>query len=174
MIRIWPAALMTVMAATAAHAEVDSGSAFRVGLGLDKVTLEDHDVGYDDDTTGFEVFGGWELNRYLAAEAGYLDGGKTRDDNVLLESKAFYASVIGSLWLNDYASLFARGGVLRWDVDARNTLSGLTASNDGNDLYYGVGVAALLDGALLRLEYRQAEIDDFDLKLLSVNVAWRF
>jgi OOP family OmpA-OmpF porin len=172
--RVWPVALMTIAAVTAAHADVDSGAAFRIGLGLNKVTQEVDAAGYSDSATGFEAFGGWELNRYLAAEAGYLDGGKTNEDGLQLDTKGYYASVLGSLWLNDYASLFARAGVLHWDMDVSVSGFGNVGSLDGNDLYYGIGAAGLVDGALLRLEYRRAELEDVDLSMVSLNVAWRF
>jgi len=175
--RLWPVALMALAMTTSAHAATDEGSAWRVGLGMSKVTIENDDVDFDDDTTGFEVYGGWELNRYLAVEAGYMDLGKAKEDRGIsagdvVDTYAFYASVLGSLWINDYASLFARAGILRWDGDA--TIDGDKFSVDGNDPYYGVGVAGLLDGALLRLEYRMGELDDVDLSLVTLNVAWRF
>jgi hypothetical protein len=174
--RIGSVALMALAMVGTANAESDSGSAFRIGIGGGKAKFE-MDKGFRDSTTALEVFGGWELNRYLAAEAGYLASGKAKDAGVTFDTSAAFASVLGSLWFNEDSNIYARVGVLHWKNEVTRNIPGFVTAKgsfDGNDLYYGIGVAGLLDGALLRLEYRMTKLDDVDLSMTAVTLAWRF
>lgn len=172
-------ALLASLAAfgTTAHAE----SAWRAGIGLAKSTLDVDDSDFKGDSTAWEVFGGWELNRYLAAEAGFIDLGTIDDqldESVFdFDSRGYYASVLGSLPLGEGFSVYGRAGMLAWRYEAEERVDGdivAEGKDDGNDPLFGVGVAAHLDGALLRLEYRLSEIDDAHVDLLGLAVVWRF
>jgi hypothetical protein len=44
---------------------------------------------------------------------------------------------------------------------------------DGSDPIFGIGAAAEVEGAQVRLEYRMAELDDTDYNLVSLSVVWR-
>jgi len=92
----------------------------------------------DSDRFGYELFGGWALNKYLAAEVGYHDGsqfskdlfpefvaaidpssGATSTDGsefykMRQDIKSLQASVVGSLWLGSKFSLFGRAGFMAW------------------------------------------------------------
>jgi opacity protein-like surface antigen len=96
----------------------------------------------DSDRFGYELFGGWALNKWLAAEVGYRDGtpftknvfpdfvasldtssptgtctcNTKGSEFYKLEQnvKSFDASVVGSLWINDKFSIFGRAGFLAW------------------------------------------------------------
>jgi len=135
-------------------------------------------------TYGFGI--GWALNKYLAVELG-LRGGSEFNSNHFeslmtanpenyitshLELGGFEGSIVGSVWLNDKISFFGRAGMFGWDAKellavgntettTRPAAKVVTkASDKGFDPMFGVGAQTVLDGALIRLEYRYAEIGD--------------
>jgi len=90
----------------------------------------------DSDRLGYELFGGWALNKWLAAEVGYRDG-TPFTKNVFpdfvraldpspstTQGSEFYkleqnvksvdASIVGSFWINNKFSVFGRAGFLAW------------------------------------------------------------
>jgi opacity protein-like surface antigen len=89
----------------------------------------------DSDRLGYELFAGWAMNKYLAAEAGFHTGTPftkqvypafvaALDPSTATDGSEFYkleqdiksvqASVVGSLWLSDKVSFFGRAGFLAW------------------------------------------------------------
>ena len=181
---------MALAATLGSPAFADEFSGFRLGIGLSQDTFES-DVSYipfydDVDTTraGYSVFGGWALNKYFAAEVGYRGGstfnqvltsdGDFPDTHVKLrqEIKSFETSVVGSWWINDKLGIYGRAGLFAWkgevtfavepDVtDDDNTVFIDKYDDDGFEPYIGFGLQTQLDGALVRLEYQMAEVDDF-------------
>src|SRR5688500_10318945 len=123
---------MALAATLGSPAFADEFSGFRLGIGLSQDTFES-DVSYlgyfdDVDTTraGYNLFGGWALNKWLAVAGGYRSGGTF---NQVLESNGFFpgwrmrmrqemkaaeASVIGSWWVTDKFSVFGRAGLYAW------------------------------------------------------------
>jgi hypothetical protein len=204
---------MALAATLGSPAFADEFSGFRLGVGLSQDTFES-DVGYfgyfdDVDTTrgGYNVFGGWALNKYFAAEVGYRGGGNFNQQltsfglfpnarvKLHQEMKSFETSVLGSWWITDKFSLFGRLGLFAWkgevifsedsDVtDPANVTFIDKYDDDGFEPFVGVGLQTQLDGALVRLEYQMAEIDDFgdagtdpsmlDQKLnsLQLSIVW--
>lgn len=165
----------------AAHAQAQESSHFRVGIGAGKATIEVDDFDLEGSATAWEAFGGYEINQYLAFEVGYIDGGSA-DDTILgatvrADTTAIAGSVIASLPIGETFSVYGRAGYMKWEaeqelVDAGVTIA--TADVDGNDPFFGAGLAAQVDGSLVRLEYRIANLDDTDLSLISLAIAWRF
>jgi hypothetical protein len=111
------------------------------------------------------------------------------------EMKSFETSVLGSWWITDKFSLFGRAGLFAWkgevtfsedsDVtDPANVTFIDKYDDDGFEPFIGVGLQTQLDGALVRLEYQMAEVDDFgdtgtdpsmlDQKLnsLQLSIVW--
>ena len=90
----------------------------------------------DSDRLGYELFGGWALNKWLAAEVGYRDGTPFTKNlypafvnsldplpsttqggefyKLRQDIKSVDASIVGSLWLNDKFSFFGRAGFVSW------------------------------------------------------------
>lgn len=166
-----------------ACAPAQAETAWRFGIGGSRVQVEMDDV-LDDRTSGWSIFGGFEFNRYLAVEAGYIDAGEVKEEVVAsgvvaVDTTAFFGSVLGSLPLGDSAaSLFGRAGMLSWKSDLEGRVSGdtiVSAEADGTDPYFGAGIAATIDNALLRAEYSIAELDDdVDVTMIGLSVVWRF
>jgi hypothetical protein len=84
--------------------------------------------------------------------------------------KSFQGSVVGSWWLTKDVSFFGRAGFMAWtaevsysygDADDPATLKVTDhASDDGFAPMFGGGIQTQLDGALIRLEYIQADVGD--------------
>lgn len=165
----------------AAHAQADDDGAFRFGLGVGKATIEVDDFDVEGSDTAWEVFGGYELNQYLAFEVGYIDGGSPDDTflgvTVRADTTAIAGSILGSIPIGETFSVYGRAGYMHWESEQVAVLDGVTIASDdvdGDDPFFGAGVSALVDTALVRLEYRVADLDDTDLSLISLAIAWRF
>jgi opacity protein-like surface antigen len=91
--------------------------------------------------------------------------------------KSLEASAVVSWWISDKFSLFGRGGFLAWRDELYLAFGDLdvllldpppdhkvfTSTNDnGVAPLFGVGVQTTLDGALIRLEYKYADIGDLN------------
>ena len=84
--------------------------------------------------------------------------------------KSFQGSIVGSVWLSHNFSFFGRAGFMAWtgevsygygDADDPATAKVTNhASDDGFAPMFGGGIQTQLDGALIRLEYIQADIGD--------------
>lgn len=155
--------------------------AIRGGVSVGQMALKDS--GFDSHATGWDLFVGYEFNKYLAVEVGRLDGGAPSEDlgggaSIKVDNYAWHASALGSLPVaGDAASFFARLGMLNWHATAKGSVSGITvasASDSGNDVYYGGGVAINVDSGQLRLEYDRSKIDDLDASYVSLGIVWRF
>jgi OmpA-OmpF porin, OOP family len=132
------------------------------------------------DRFGYGVFGGWALNKWVAVEAGFVSGSHfnsaifpdpTDDffDDSSVQVKGAEATVVGTFWLGNKFAIFGRGGLFAWNADVTETFGFIDdptsrtvwkTDDDGFDPVFGLGVQTVLDGALLRLEYKQAEIGD--------------
>lgn len=169
------AAALTAVSSTA----LAEGAA-RFGIGAGKLTIEMDDYDLKGDSTAWEVFGGWEFNQYLAVEVGYMDGGTADDEAAGIrfeaDTSAIAASVVASLPIGETFSIFGRAGFVHWESEQRATDGELSASADfdGDDPIFGAGAAVNWEGALVRLEYRIASLDDSDISLISLAMAWRF
>ena len=171
--------------ASPAFAE-DQWRGIRLGLTLSQENLENDVVwnGYGDDfkanRLGYSFTGGWGLNKWLAFELSYNDGGEFSQDietgdftgmtRVVqhTDMRAFVGSVVGSWWFTDNFSVYGRAGIYAWkgqttfseDLDTTIEIPPPfreTFEDDGSDPIFGVGVQTQLDGALVRLEYQQVD-----------------
>ncbi|HEY0943012.1 MAG TPA: porin family protein [Steroidobacter sp.] len=163
----------------------DATSGFYVGAGIGQNKLEESnaDLGFsfDGDDTAFTLFGGYQFNPWLAAEVGFIDGGSPSDTvqgvNIEVDSTAIEVALVGKVQVNRALTLFARAGLLAWDIEATARAGGFSArvEDDGNDLSYGLGGVLAAGPALdIRLQWRSAELQDTDLSLIDVSAIWKF
>jgi opacity protein-like surface antigen len=128
---------------------------------------------------------GWALNKFLAVELSLRSGSEYNSahfERVLtqpedyrashLDLSGFEGSIVGSLWLNDRVSFYGRAGMFGWNAEELFTVGNDAtqtrpasklvhkASDQGFDPLFGVGFQTVLDGALMRIEYRYTEIGD--------------
>ncbi len=152
---------------------------------------------HQDNDTGYKVFGGYQLNPYLAIEGSYADGGKSKftETNIApagtltgnIQPDGFSLGLLGILPVTSRFSAFLRGGIL--DGRTKSTLS-TTGTAFGNpdssrtshytDWKYGVGVQyALSESFAVRAEAERYRMDDTynhtnNVDLISVGLVYRF
>jgi opacity protein-like surface antigen len=153
---------------------------------------------------GFKVYGGYQFNKYLALEGGFVDfndvkaivnftgpGAPRGVSNFTAENDAWMLAAMGILPLTESVSVFAKLGASHWSsnqtVSSRNPQDQLIlvagypqtdTGYDGVDPYYGVGASyALLDNLALRAEWERFEFDapNIDhIDLISAGVSLKF
>lgn len=116
----------------------------------------DADVPGLDKETYLKVGVGGDIIPVLSWEAGYLDLGD-------LEVDGLYGNVKGSIDLGG-AQLFGKLGTYLWE----------TTNDDGNDLFYGIGVGFDVGPGSLNLEYLLLDIDGTDVTLIGVSYSIGF
>ena len=152
----------------------DNGIYIGGSVGLSGV--EEDDIDYSTDATGFKLIGGWRFLDWLAVEGNYIDFG-SGDDTVLGEiietdASGISLSAVGFLPLGP-VDLFARVGAVDWDADVSS--DGLGSYGDsGTDLTYGLGAQFRIWSLSLRAEYEIFDLDGVDVDLLSAGFTWTF
>ena len=144
----------------------------------------------DDSGSAYRLFGGYQVNRYLALELGYHD----LTDVVLgpaptltIATKAYDLAVVGMLPLWEKVSLSGKVGVYHAESDSTSTTPappGIDLSTSTTGLTVGVGAQYEATRNLaLRVEWQQFMDINFpsfflpigrDIEVLSVGAIWRF
>ena len=175
-------------------ATIDDG---RITSGLAAEGLATTSISDRDRDTGYKLFGGYQLNRNFAVEAGWFDLGKmgftaTTSPPGTLDGEGRFDGVnldlVGTLPVTDRFALLGRLGVA--NVRTRGTFStsgavllpysGSNPSARHTDLKFGGGVAWRLTQAWeLRAEAERFHVDDSvgnrgHIDLFSVSVVYRF
>jgi len=159
--------------------------AVRGGIGAGQLNLNGN--GFDGHSAGWNIFTGFEFNRYLAVEIGRLEGGGPSQDILLtpttlgtdeIHNFSWHGSVLGSWPINDAVSVYGRAGMLSWHATEQIRSGGITVASGppstGNDVLLGGGLAVNVDSGLFRLEYDRTKILDVDTTYISVSFVWRF
>jgi len=104
---------------------------------------------------------------------------------------AVYLGGVFEYGINDKLSLNAKGGLYWWDADYRATYSSATFrlnsytyvvtngtttwSDDGDDIYYGLGATYnLSDNLQVRADWYRSDTDDGDVDVLGLNLVTSF
>lgn len=154
--------LLLLIAAQNSLAEGAIDPHIRAGIGVGQLRIDDS--GFDEHSTGWNLFVGFELNRYIAVEAGRIEG----NDIGGIENFSWHGSAVGSLPVGDSVAVYARAGLLNWHA----TIG--TFKDDDIDPFYGLGIGLNIDNGLLRLEYNRSKILDLDASYVSLSAVWRF
>ncbi len=131
----------------------------------------------DDEDTGFKIFGGYNFNQNFGVELGWVDLGEISvsgpGGTATAEADGFQAAAVGILPINPQFSIFGKLGVYMWDAEVN--APGISASDDGTDLMFGVGGAFHFTPQLsIRAEWERFEVDDEDADLISASIVFRF
>ena len=136
---------LTLAGTLASPAFADEFTGLRLGIVMSQDKLDGfythtlvspNPVKSDSDQLGYELFAGWALNKYLAAEGGFHTGTHFNRSNLFPEFvdtidtdpdsegteyyvmrqnvKSFNASVVGSWWITKNFSFFGRAGLMGW------------------------------------------------------------
>lgn len=119
-----------------------------VGAGVGRT---DVDVGgisgsTDKRDNAWKLFGGYQFNRYIAVEGGYVNLGKASvagpQGFATLDSNAWQVGAVGSLPLNQQFALTGKLGLARTNTDASGSVGGIPFAGSGHDTAptYGLGM----------------------------------
>ena len=120
---------------------------------------------FGDNSTSFNFFGGWSLDRYLDIEADFISTGDitAKDGNrevKLFDVTTLAISTVLSKQINENARIFGKIGVHFWDISESS--GNLDTINNAIDLTYGLGADLNLYGdksRQLRLQWNRYEYD---------------
>lgn len=148
----------------------------------------------DNDDIGGGAFVGYNLNDWLAIEAGYLYLGKTKATYSALDGSAAHVNYSGKIqglelslkpyWsVNDNVQLFTKLGMFGWWAEVKGHEVGYsyTSNDEGVSLLLGSGISYRInDNISLQGEYQWVNsvggdsTGDMNLSFLSVGVAYHF
>ena len=163
---------------------------FYVGASAGQATLDvplDPSLTFDENDTAYKVIAGYNFdfgNFDLGLEGAYVYLGEPSigdsTASVAFETTGFSGFGVAALELGP-VDLFAKAGVLAWDVTARITGSQVppdfrfSDSDNGSDFAYGVGARWNIGRFGIRAEYEGFDVSDTDsLYMWSVGLTYSF
>lgn len=162
--------------AAPASAQVGApGSGLYGGFGLGSA---DHDIpgAADNKDTAWKLFGGYQFNRNVAIEGGYVDLGQVTFPGRSLDSTALTLSAVGSLPMTDQFAFTGKLGIAWAETD----VSGF-GTRDSTDPVYGLGLRYDFNKQFgVRGEWERFRLNGsplvgkFDADVLSINAIVRF
>ena len=149
-----------------------------VGIGFGETDYDAGSISSFDDPDGIEIYLGYDYSENLGFEFGYVDFGKA-DDGVPpewhLEADSLAFSLLGKAPLGEKAEVFFQFGLHMWDAEFSEDGFGVFAEEDGNDIFYGIGVRGnITDNFGLGLRYNSYDFDGDDVTRLSLNAQVNF
>lgn len=200
---------LAVLASPIAMADADDGWYLGANVGQSRANIDDEKInsnllggGFtsttiadDDRSTGYKVFGGYQINKNFAVEGGYFDlgdfGYKATTEpagtlNGEIEVQGLNLDVVGTLPVTEKFSAFARAGVTYAETEDHFTGTGAVSVANPNpsereaNYKYGLGVQYDFTEALgVRAEAERYRINDAvgndgDVDLFSLGLVYRF
>jgi OOP family OmpA-OmpF porin len=142
-------------AAPAVAQQSDKGWYMGVGFGTTTADIDNSPLtalgatvtGGEDSDNGFKIFGGYQFNKHLGVEVGYVDFGSFTVTGVRgtpftasFDVSAFTVAAVGTLPLNESFDLFGKAGLYAWEASSSVSGGGLTAGDtSGSDAFLGIG-----------------------------------
>ena len=170
-------------AATLMSSSVFAGESFYGSFDITRTDLDLDIAGLDDTDTTFGIAAGYRINENFAVELGYQDFGEVSVSadgaSAKVEADAIQLSVIGGMPISENAGIYAELGFDSWDAELSYTnipdLGTDSESDDGTDIFYGIGAYLSLSEAVnLKFEYQMHELDDADVDVLGLGVTVAF
>lgn len=166
-----------------------SDSGFYVGGSLGSAQVEydddspdfgDVDIDFDDDDTGYKVYGGYNFGLVpflnIAAEVAYVDFGSQEGKIAGISGNKIELDAITASGLVGFdlgpVGLFAKAGLVNWGGDIK-TFAG-DDSDSGTDPLYGIGAKIQLGSFAVRAEYEYYDLDKFRVDYYSIGAAYTF
>jgi opacity protein-like surface antigen len=132
-----------------------------------------------DSDTAWKFLGGYRFNRYVAAEASYLDWGEVTASTstgvqVAAKQRSYGLAAVGTLPLGERFELFGKAGFLMTQQETRRiTPNPSTVDRDETELHYGLGARyAFTRNWAARAEWENT--DKLKVEMLSLGVEYRF
>ena len=155
------------------------------GFGDFSVTIDNVDdvadavSDFDTDEGSSKYFFGYRFNRFLSIQGDLYDIGDSattlRGQPISSKTEAYGASVVGTLPVG-FVELFARAGVLFYDLEVTTPNFSDRIDESDNSYVYSAGVGFTFVHRLnLQLEYEMFDIKQFDdSDAWWLNASWRF
>lgn len=184
-----------IAASVDAQAQATGNAGFYGGLGVGRASTDTDSTGIagatDKQSTAWKMFGGYQINQYVAVEGGYVGLGKASVNGTRgglpafgsLDSNAWQAAVVGSLPLNQQFALTGKLGIARTSTDITSNINGtpFAATDKNTAATYGLGARYdLTKTVALRGEWERFRIDSTglgsksDADMFSVSAIMKF
>ena len=169
---------LSIAPVSLAAEQTNAEAGIYIGAGIGYYRINDDDFldendRMKDNRTAWRVYGGFDAGRIFAVEGAYTDFGSSSDGLAKTELSGVSAAVLIGIPLFEYIAPYGKVGMLYWDRE--RSFGSLSSSDDGTDLFYGLGLRfGLTPNAGMRLEYERYAIDNTDLDMASVNLQFRF
>jgi OOP family OmpA-OmpF porin len=171
---------ITALFATAA-AQADDKTGFYIGAGAGAVKQTVDEIEFDQADVSFKLYGGYSINRHVAAEVSYINAGAPNQHygtaNLKVESTGVAVAVLGKLPLGDSVAIFGKVGYAALDRKGKLTdgIESEIIKQDDEDLLYGIGADLYLGNRFtLRAEYEAVDVVDGKFTFASLNGVVRF
>lgn len=157
--------------AAKAQSQYRSGSDSHIYVGGNYGVYKDRGGDFDEDDDFTELLVGIQANSFLGIEASYLNFGEFSGNIGSADVDGYDLALVGRLPLTDSFGLFAKGGLLFWEVDTK--VAGIKRDYDGDDPFVGVGADfKVTDNLIVALEYDRYRIDLDDSNLPNPGGNW--
>lgn len=132
----------------------------------------------EDTDTSWKLLGGYRFNRFVAAEASYVDWGEvtatvrvgTQNVGVKASQHSYGLAAVGTLPIGERFEVFGKAGFVQTEQETTSTR---TVSRDETEFHYGLGLKyAFTRNWALRGEWENTE--KLKVELLSIGVEYRF
>lgn len=189
--------LGVLLGSTSLSASAENSFSAEILLGMADQEVSAYGSSASGDDTSIGIRGVVSLNKNFSAEIGYHNYGEADDTyidefgdtiNDKLSTTAFNFGVKGILPLDNGISLNGRIGISFWDSELEETDSSFPgeifkADDDGNDLYYGIGIQYDINSNIfVGAEYTLTKMDistdgvsaDLDVDNISLSLGYKF
>jgi OOP family OmpA-OmpF porin len=149
---------------------------------------------FDDTDRALKVFAGYNINQYFAVEVSYVDFGQIAVIDNFSESgvnvamgmtsklTGFTASILAGYPVSEEFTIYAKVGANAWEADTsvRASASGVdfevheSETNDGSDVFVGLGLSYSFQSFSVRGEYELYSLDGDDVGILSLGAIYNF
>lgn len=134
----------------------------------------------EDTDSAWKLFGGYRINRYLAAEATYVHWGKVTGTvggptGISAEQTSLGIAAVGNLELAPQFSVFGKLGLLISEQQIRRSGAGSSSTVEGEEteFHYGLGGRfSFTPNWAARAEWERTE--KLKVEMLSIGVEYRF
>ena len=175
-----------VLAAGTALAQ-DNTDGFYIGGGFGDFSAEidelddidDAIADFDTDESVSKYFFGYRFNRFLGVQADLYDLGDSEttflNRTFSAETDGYGVSIVGTLPIA-FIELFARAGILFYDLEVTTPSFSDRIDSSDEDIVYSAGIGfTFVERFNLQLEYEVLEISEYDeADAWWLNASWRF
>ena len=170
---------LAVLALCAAATGVQAQQAFvELGVGQSMFDVDSvPGVSVDDEDTTFAISGGWMFHPSVGAEVGYRDlGGLSASGpggSASVDVDGFMLGAVGRFNVAQNIAIVPRIGFYIWDASGGGLAGG--ASEDGTDLYFGVGAEYPFTRQFFAgAHWARFDIEGDDVDVIELKIGFRF